>query len=117
MNNNVITVDLNASPRTISRPLYQYDQGVRLYLRGAGVPALCQVHFSNDRELGAAIPMTCESGFVDVPPQLLRSGRALNFWVCDQTEDEELFTVDAMTIPVVRRPHGVAEAPSPVGFK
>lgn len=112
MNNNVITVDLNASPRTISRPLYQYDQGVRLYLKGAGVPALCQVHFSNDRELGAAIPMTCESGFVDVPPQLLRSGRALNFWVCDQTEDEELFTVDAMTIPVVRRPLGVAEAPS-----
>ena len=112
MNNNVITVDLNASPRTISRPLYQYDQGVKLYLKGAGVPALCQVHFSNDRELGAAIPMTCESGFVDVPPQLLRSGRALNFWVCDQTEDEELYTVDAMTIPVVRRPLGVAEAPS-----
>lgn len=112
MNNNVITVDLNASPRTISRPLYQYDQGVKLYLKGAGVPALCQVHFSNDRELGAAIPMTCESGFVDVPPQLLRSGRALNFWVCDQTEDEELYTVDAMTVPVVRRPLGVAEAPS-----
>lgn len=112
MNNNVITVDFSTSPRTVSRPLYQYDQGVKLHLKYAGVPALCQVHFSNDRELGAAIPMTCESGFVDVPPQLLRSGRALNFWVCDQTEDEELFTVDAMTIPVVRRPPGVAAVPS-----
>ena len=110
MNNNVITVDLNASPRTISRPLYQYDEGVQLYLKGAGIPALCEVHFSNDRELGTAIPMTCESGFVDVPSQLLRSGRALNFWVCDQTEDEELYTVDAMTIPVVRRPPAVTES-------
>ncbi len=31
MNNNVITVDLNASPRTISRPLYQYDKAVRRF--------------------------------------------------------------------------------------
>lgn len=81
------------------KQLYQWDKGIILGfdedLTGA------QVHISDNKQQAKVID--CDSNKVQIPDELLQSGRPLDLYICKQT-DGQFYTTNWYTIQVIKRP-------------
>lgn len=95
-----------------TRPLYQYDYGMKLVPEGVELPASYEVHFSNYVTGGSAVISIGEASGVKIPSSLLETGNDVHAYIFlhEGTTDGE--TVYHVHIPVIPRAKATEPAPS-----
>lgn len=109
--NKVLAVITRDSATT--RPVYQWDYGMRLVLSGVELPLAYEVHFANN---GGAISTTeiGDATGCDIPDVYLTTGTDVVAWVYLHTEETDGETVKYIHIPVIKRAQPTHETPTPV---
>ena len=70
MNDNILKVSFGGNKETTANPLWQYDYGQTLVIRGLDLPALYEVHFGQSKT-GNAVTMLGDGYGVPIPDALL----------------------------------------------
>lgn len=94
-------------------PAYQYDYGQILQIEGIDLPLSYQVHFSNSSEGGTSITMIGDADGVQIPDNLLTTGKDVYAFLFLHTGDSDGETEYKITIPVHKRPPITNEEPTP----
>lgn len=93
-------------------PLYQYDYGQKLLIKGVELPEYYEVHFSN-QQYGDAITVLGDSTGVLIPDSLVATGETIYVWLFlhDTSYDGETEYMGA--IPVIKRAQPTDVTPTP----
>ena len=93
-------------------PLYQYDYGQKLIIKGVELPEYYEVHFSNQQH-GEAVTVLGDSTGVLIPDSLVATGESIYVWLYlhDTSYDGE--TEYMGVIPVIKRAQPTDVTPTP----
>lgn len=93
-------------------PLYQYDYGQKLLIKGVELPEYYEVHFSN-QQYGDAVTVLGDSTGVLIPDSLVATGETIYVWLFlhDTSYDGETEYMGA--IPVIKRAQPTDITPTP----
>ena len=111
--NNVLTVFFRGQTAK-TKNLWQYDYGQKMKLLGVSLPDAYEVHFANTAESGNAITMIGDANGVDIPDELLETGKDVYAWLFLHTGTDDGETEYMATIPVKARAKPTNEEPTPV---
>ena len=111
--NNVVVASFATGNTVQTRPLYQWDYGQVLQFDGVTLPEAHTVHFSNWFGIGCAKTQIGHADGVVIPDEYLITGLPVYAWVYLNTGAADGETVYAVTIPVIKRPKPVEDAPTP----
>lgn len=105
MRDNIITVNYKNSHYSVSSTiLWQWDYGQILKLVGFDLPENYIVHFANDPLAGDALVQIGDEDGVDIPDELLETGKPIYAWLYQHTSNTDGETVYMITINVKPRP-------------
>ena len=115
MNYNVTTVGFSGARTkvTAQTPLWQYDHGQILRIRGLELPQYYEVHFSNNEYSGDAEPIVADGEYVRIPDAYLLSGAPVYCFVWLTSGEDDGETEYRITIPVNKRPRPSDIEPTP----
>ena len=71
----IIKAYIGAGTYSTTEPITQWDYGYILQIEGAELPAIYRVDFSNDRHKGEALPVYGNEDGVEVPEELIATGK------------------------------------------
>ena len=112
MNNVVIASFEEGKKTTITASKYQYDHGQILLFVGLDLPATYEVDFSNFVSGGDSMTMLGDDEGVDIPDELLATGRDIYAFVYLHEGEDDGETVYVTRIPVIKRPQKTDYTPS-----
>ena len=112
MRDNITVAIINTGRTATTEPIYQYDGGQILIIRGVELPPAYQVHFSNERS-GNSQTMIGSGEGVEIPKELIAEGRTIYAWLYIQTGPTDGETVCRITIPVAQRARIAEDTPTP----
>lgn len=110
---NVITIGLVKDRVVHASGLYQYDYGQRFLFTGTTLPEHYEVHFANGND-GESVTMIGDATGVDVPDEVLLSGKPVYFWVFLHEGDADGETEYPGMVQVAKRAKPSDEEPTPV---
>lgn len=113
MRGNVITLNYVYGDFNKTEPVYQYDYGQRLILRGVELPETYEMHFGN-RLNGDSKTCIGNSDGVDIPDEYLLTGESVYFWLFLHSGDTDGETELYGVIPVRKRAKPTNAPPTPV---
>ena len=97
---------------SVTSPIIKEDYGLVLKIEGAELPSTYQVDFSNDEHRGTSIIMIGNSDGVQIPTQLISTGKDVFAWLY-HVGDNYGKTVYKFRIPNKVRPDRTNEQPTP----
>lgn len=101
---NIITVTFFGSETLKdSPPLWQWDYGQMLRIKGLPLPSVYTVHFSDLEFTGESTTQIGDADGVAIPSKLLESGKNLYAWIYLHTGDDDGETEYRIKIPVLKR--------------
>lgn len=98
--------------RCVVGPLWQYDYGQILKFEGIELPAIYEVHFSNNPHGTAKVVYGTEDG-ASIPDEYLTTGASVFAWLFLHSGQDDGGTEYQVEIVVRRRAKPTAEAPTP----
>ena len=104
-NDNIVVVTYEeGKPIAVTRPLHQYDYGMKLKLKDfPNLPNMYEMHFSNNHDSGKSYTVVGDSTGVDIPDVCLSEGRHIWAWLFNHVGPNDGETKYAILIPVIRR--------------
>ena len=93
--------------------MWQWDYGQILKLIGFDLPENYIVHFANDPLVGDALVQIGNEDGVDIPDELLETGKPVYAWLYQHATDSDGETVYMITINVKQRPRPTDIEPTP----
>lgn len=93
--------------------LYQYDYGQRFLFADVTLPEHYEVHFANSND-GESVTMIGDATGVDVPDEVLLSGKPVYFWVFLHEGDADGETEYPGMVQVAKRAKPTDTEPTPV---
>lgn len=112
MRDNITVATINTGRTATTEPIFQYDYGQILIIRGIELPTSYQVHFSNERT-GNSQTMIGTGDGVEIPQDLIAQGRTIYAWIYLHTGLDDGETVYTITIPVTPRARIAEDTPTP----
>lgn len=113
MNDNILKVSFGGNKEVTSNPLWQYDYGQTLVIRGLDLPALYEVHFGQSKTGNAVTVIGTDEG-VSIPDALLETAGEFFAWIYLHTGEADGETEYQIKIPVKERAKPTHEEPTPV---
>lgn len=113
MGGSVVKAVFGGMKRVKTRPIYQYDYGMRLMFEGLSLPETYQVHQSNS-ETGEAKSTLGGADGAQILDEYLLSGENVFAWVFLHDGTSDGYTRYVVEIPVKKRARPVDEEPTPV---
>lgn len=113
MNDNILRVAFGATKEITSNPLWQYDYGQTLLIKGLSLPAAYEVHFGQSKTGNAITAIGTEDG-VQIPDEYLETAGEFYAWIYLHTGDSDGETEYQIKIPVKARAMPTHETPTPV---
>lgn len=109
---NTINAPIGARRKVKTNPLYQYDYGQKLVLKGVDLPMAYEVLFGQD---GTELkPVIGDENGVNIPDEFLLNGENVKAYVFLHTGEDDGETEYEITIPVNPRPKATDEPIEPV---
>ena len=110
---NITTASFGGLREVATSPLWQWDYGQILKIKGLDLPQAFEVHFSNSRKSGETITQIGTDGAVTIPDMYLTSGADIYCFIFlhDGLTDGE--TEYVIKIPVRERPKPSDSEPTP----
>lgn len=109
---NTINAPIGARRKVKTNPLYQYDYGQKLVLKGVSLPTAYEVLFGQD---GTELkPVLGNENGVSIPDEYLLNGEDIKAYVFLHTGEDDGETEYEVTIPVNPRPKATNEPIEPV---
>lgn len=110
---NQITIAFGKSSRVTGKPInYQYDEKQILIITGLDLPEYYTVDFCNEGD-EETIPMVGTAEGVQIPDDVMKSGKNVKAYIVLTGEDEDVQTRYEITIPVNVRPKRTDIQPTP----
>lgn len=113
MRGNTVTMELKEHITCRTATLWQYDYGQILKFTNAELPDVYEVHFSNE-ENGESLTMIGDENGVDIPDELLQTGKNIYVWLYLHAGDSDGETEFYGLIPVMGRSAKTDYEPTPV---
>ena len=113
MNDNILKVSFGGVRTVTANPLWQYDYGQVLVIRGLNLPDLYEVHFGQSKTGNAVTVIGTEDG-VDIPDSYLETAGEFYAWIYLHTGENDGETEYQIKIPVKERAKPTHETPTPV---
>ena len=100
-NDNIVVVTYEeGKPIAVTRPLHQYDYGMKLKLKDfPDLPEMYEMHFSNNHDSGKSYTVVGDSTGVDIPDVCLSEGRHVWAWLFNHVGPNDGETKYAILIP------------------
>lgn len=109
---NTINAPIGARRKVKTNPLYQYDYGQKLVLKGVDLPMAYEVLFGQD---GTELkPVIGDENGVNIPDEFLLNGENVKAYVFLHTGEDDGETEYEITIPINPRPKATDEPIEPV---
>lgn len=110
---NVLIVERSETGATVAAPLYQYDYGQVIELRGfEDYPNVIEAHFAA-RGSEKSVTSIGSRSEIAIPDVCLKAGEPVDVWIFCHTGEEDGETVYRIVIPVIRRAQPDDEKPPP----
>lgn len=113
MNDNILKVSFGGLRSVTANPLWQYDYGQILQIKGIDLPEMYEVHFANSENGNSKTSIGDVNG-VPIPDEYLDSGDDIFAWVYLHTGVNDGETEYKIHIPVKTRAFPTHETPTPV---
>lgn len=113
MNDNILRVSFGGVRAIVANPLWQYDYGQTLLIKGLNLPELYEVHFAPSRTGNAVTVIGTDEG-VSIPDALLETAGEFYAWIYLHTGEDDGETEYEIKIPVKERAKPTHEEPTPV---
>lgn len=113
MNDNILKVSFSGSKNALSNPLWQYDYGQILQIKGIALPSVYEVHFGKDKTGTSVTAIGTEEG-VAIPDELLETEGTIYAWVYLHSSESDGETRYQINIPITKRAKPTHEEPTPV---
>jgi hypothetical protein len=113
MRGNVTTIILSAHHIALAGGLYRYDYGQQIRFKGVELPENYEVHFANS-ETGQSLTMIGNADGVDIPDELLTTGKDIFIWVFLHKGESDGETVYKARLKVTDRAKPTNTEPTPV---
>lgn len=113
MNDNILRVSFGGVRTIVANPLWQYDYGQTLLIKGLNLPDLYEVHFAPSKTGNAVTVIGTDEG-VSIPDALLETAGEFFAWIYLHTGEADGETEYQIKIPVKERAKPTHEEPTPV---
>ena len=113
VNDNILKVSFSGSKNALSNPLWQYDYGQILQIKGIALPSVYEVHFGKDKTGTSVTAIGTEEG-VAIPDELLETEGTIYAWVYLHASESDGETRYQINIPITKRAKPTHEEPTPV---
>lgn len=101
MRDNKVVVQMNGMCG-VAEPIYQYDRGLILIIKGLSLPETYKVDFATEKT-GKGRPMLGSGAGVVIPDDMIEEGRTIYAWIYLHTGPDDGETVAEIIIPVTPR--------------